>query len=143
MYAFNHKIQIPYKQEEINVQTSQLKSWNTTKHGTIQSVHPPLEQIKIKTPETEITASPFKKGSEKPPTESATIEDIKKVYEQNNYQSQILHTISKQVTRIEDQIDNLKQKPFPQDISPLMFKPYNITQIVQEVLKMPKSNLID
>ena len=42
-YASRNNIEIPFKNSNINVQTSQLRKWDTTKHGIIQSIHPPLE----------------------------------------------------------------------------------------------------
>ena len=47
------------------------------------SIYPPLQSIKITTKEGDITASPFKKVKDN--NEPVNIEDIMKIYHQNNY----------------------------------------------------------
>ncbi|WZZ62086.1 hypothetical protein YC2023_062193 [Brassica napus] len=58
------------------------------------------------------------------------MQDIKSIYQQNNYQSQILHTISRQINEIDIKINNNEtnkqdQHPFS-SITPPIFKPMNM-----------------
>lgn len=57
----------------------------------------PLEGLKIPYRKDILTATPFKKSSDKDSSSIATLGDINKILEQNNYTNQILHVVSKQI----------------------------------------------
>ena len=93
----------------------------------VTAIHPPLQEIRINTTKGDITASPFKKGRE---AESSTntnlnLEDIKKLYHQNNFTNQIFHTISQHVEVLNTKVDSIPKPPmrFPNDISAPHFQP--------------------
>ena len=61
---------------------------------------------------------------------NVNLDDIKKLYQQNNYTNQILHTISQHIEVISTKIDSI-QKPvtrFPNDISAPHFQPRSLTR---------------
>ncbi|CDP10838.1 unnamed protein product [Coffea canephora] len=80
----------------------------------------------------EIIVSPFKKGreAESSTNNSINLEDLKKVYQQNNYINQILHTISQHMEVLNTKIDTIKKPElkFPNDISAPHFKPRSLTR---------------
>ena len=110
------------KKKTIFVTTNATKNWQTSTNKTITSVHPPSEEIKIEHQQAEIIVSPFKKingidDDKKPPT----LRDIKNIQRQNNYSNQILHTMSQQMNRIED----------------------NTTHIITKISKAPGKELVE
>ncbi|KAI5676513.1 hypothetical protein M9H77_07463 [Catharanthus roseus] len=95
----------PFKISYINVQTSLAKKWKLNDGSLITQIHPPLQTIRLDTPDGEIIASPFKKGKDN--DDSIKMDDIKKIYHQNNYSNQILHTIAKQVDSLFSDIKSI------------------------------------
>ncbi|KAI5657749.1 hypothetical protein M9H77_26542 [Catharanthus roseus] len=53
----------PFKTSFINVQTSLAKKWKLNDGTIITQIHPPLQTIRLDTPDGDIIASPFKKAS--------------------------------------------------------------------------------
>ncbi|KAI5400912.1 hypothetical protein KIW84_065669 [Lathyrus oleraceus] len=89
--------------------------WKTSRKEIIESVHPPLEAIRI-TPSKEnieIEASPFKSIAN--PVDQK--KDINNLHSQINYSNQILHTMSQQLDRIENSI------PQPKDVKDYKLDP--------------------
>ncbi|KAI5418629.1 hypothetical protein KIW84_043018 [Lathyrus oleraceus] len=89
--------------------------WKTSRKEIIESVHPPLEAIRI-TPSKEnieIEASPFKSIAN--PVDQR--KDINNLHSQINYSNQILHTMSQQLDRIENSI------PQPKDVKDYKLDP--------------------
>ena len=104
IYASNNNID--YSFLEVNMfQKGQV--WKTMFNKTIVSNHPPLEEVHITAQNTEIIASPFKiinpKDSEGGIT---TLKDCKNLQQQNNFTNQILGTLSSQLDRIEDKLED-------------------------------------
>ena len=106
-----------------------------TDGNKVNSIHPPLKELKIETTERQIIATPFKFGENRDEKEPALVYDIKPIYQQNNYQSQLLYTISKQVNHIDNKLEFNEtkktnhfyltvQNPFSSTSSPL-FKTNN------------------
>ena len=94
---------------------------------TVTSVYPPLQSIQITTNEGQITASPFKRG--KDGNESVNIEDIKKIYHQNNYSNQMLHYIAQQIDSLSTEIKSVGKESNPkflQSYSAPHFQPTKI-----------------
>ena len=84
---------------------------NATSEKKIVSTHPPLEEIKIKAQGVEIIASPFKHiSSNEDENRGTTLKDIKGIQQQNNFQNQMLGTISSQLNRIEGKYFTNKYK---------------------------------
>jgi hypothetical protein len=73
--------------------------WKTSRKEIVESIHPPLEALKITPPKEniEIEASPFKAISN--PTEQK--KDVNNIHSQLNYTNQILYTMSQQLDRVE------------------------------------------
>ena len=61
------------------------------------NIPPPLEGLNIPYVKDVLQAAPFKKPSESKGTTIVTVEDIKKVFEQNKYTNQVLLIVSKQI----------------------------------------------
>ena len=77
------------------------ENWVKEDKTLISSSHPPKETILISTGNTNIPATPFKIPKED--------SGFKPVIEQNNFTNQSLHTIGKQLDKIETKIDKLSQ----------------------------------
>ena len=91
-----------------------------TNGNKTKSVHPPLTDIKIETSQRKIIATPFKTRANLNNNETATKAEIKEIYQQNNYHSQILHTVAKQI----DHIDNKIEVKEPQNLFSSTSKPF-------------------
>ena len=140
-YLEKQGIQNPYEQSQINVQTSLYKKWQLTDGNTVTSIYPPLQSIKIPTNEGEVTASPFKRGKNN--NEPVNIEDIKKVYHQNNYSNQMLHTITQQIDHLSTEIKTIQKDSnpkFPQSYSTPHFQPTSLPVEYEE--KIQPMNLL-
>ena len=107
-YLIKQGIQNPYNQSRINVQTSLYKKWQLSDGKNVTSIYPPLQSIQITTSEGQIAASPFKRGKDN--NEPVNIEDIKKIYYQNNYSNQMLHTIAQQIDSLSTEIKGGTQR---------------------------------
>ena len=104
IYASNNNID--YSFLEVNMfQKGQV--WKTMSNKTIVSNHPLLEEVHIIAQNTEIIASPFKiinpKDSERGTT---TLKYCKNLQQQNNFTNQNLGTLSSQLDRIEDKLED-------------------------------------
>ena len=77
------------------------ENWLKEDKTIVSSSHPPQETILISTANTQIPATHFKLPKED--------SGVKPVIEQNNFTNQSLHTIGKQLDKIETKIDNLSQ----------------------------------
>ena len=105
---YKHEIQIVFfdwfekvfLEEKQIFALDQFYKWKLDDGQVIESNHPPLRKIKFEHREAEITASPFKTASE--------IDGIgiKKIVEQNNFSNQHLHTIGRQLDRIETSVQS-------------------------------------
>jgi len=82
-----------------------------------------LEEIILTTPEGNIPAIPFKIGRNDTENSQVILSDIKKVYHQNNYTNQILHTVSQQVNMVSTQVEAIVKK---QEIDSLTKKLENL-----------------
>ena len=111
-------------EEKQIVVLDQTYKWKLDDGHIIESSHPPLRKIKFEHRETEIIVSPFKTTSE--------IDGIgiKKIVEQNNFSNQHLHTIGKQLDRIENFTQNgftsLSITISKKDLKPPLFKNFEI-----------------
>ena len=85
--------------KQINV-INQCFKWQIGDGQIIESNHPPLTQSKQVYKGTEIILNPYKATTEN------ENDGIRKVIEQNNFTNQHLHTIGKQLDRIEVVLDN-------------------------------------
>ncbi|XP_074308803.1 uncharacterized protein LOC141643517 isoform X1 [Silene latifolia] len=151
LYCQKRGIENPYKLSYIQVQSKLSQNWNMTDGRTITLVHPPPTSFKFDAGGKEPEAAPFKIGRCDKPRESIIIEDIIKVYQQNNFTNQILQTIANQTDHISTKLDYVKpieltnsnqnQIPlslpkFPNEVSsqphikPLDF-PYSIIQKIE------------
>ena len=136
-YLINNGIQNSFKESYINVQTNLYKKWLLTDGNLVTKIHPPLQSFKIQTNEGEVLATPFKKGKDS--NEAINIEDIRKIYYQNNYSNQILHTISEHIDVIHNEIKNMKittkiPEKFPESYSSPHFQPHSLPKKQEENL---------
>ena len=118
-----HQILLPFFQwfdseKTINVQTK-TKPWKIARgkdSEEIESIHPPLTEVMIPYKGVEIKASPFKV---KENLNEISGNDIKNIYQQNNYANQCLNTISEQLNRIKDVVAKPILKPIDERSKPL------------------------
>ncbi|KAK9739978.1 hypothetical protein RND81_03G001700 [Saponaria officinalis] len=100
------------------------------------SIHPPPKPFKFSQGETEVEAHPYKVGRAHQTSDPVVVNDIIKIYQQNNYSNQILQTIASQVDHVSTKLDATKtkigepsktiiQSPFNTKSQP-HFKPQNL-----------------
>ncbi|KAK9668727.1 hypothetical protein RND81_13G081900 [Saponaria officinalis] len=130
----------PYCFSSIHVQSKLAQNWNLTDGRTVTSVHPPPKSFKFSQVDKEVEAAPYKTGRTHQASDPVVVDDIIKVYQQNNYSNQILQTIALQVDHVSTKLDAVKtqanessksviQKPlsrFPNTESQPHFKPQNL-----------------
>lgn len=107
----------------MNTNTNFAKKWTLKNGQIITCFTPPLEEIILTTPEGNIPAIPFKIGRNDTENSQVLLNDIKKVYHQNNYTNQVLHTVSQKVNIITTQIEAIVKK---QEIDSLTEKLENL-----------------
>ncbi|KAK9747931.1 hypothetical protein RND81_02G024400 [Saponaria officinalis] len=136
LYCQRMDIIDPYDFSSIHVQSQLAKNWNLKDGRTVTSVHPPPAAFKFPQGNKEIEAAPYKTGCTHQASDPVVVDDIIKVYQQNNYSNQILQTIASQVDHVSTKLDAAKtqvsepskaviQKPF-NTLSQPHFKPQNL-----------------
>ncbi|CAJ2679503.1 unnamed protein product [Trifolium pratense] len=127
-YCTEQKIINPFIQTNyLNVTTKTAKKWTTLTNKTVESVHPPLEAIKIESHNVSLEAYPFK---------SPENADIGKVQSQLNFSNTILSTIADQLDRVETQMSHTPHtnnkiesyKNFPLDPQRPIYKLINVPE---------------
>ena len=102
MYASNNNLDYPF----LEVNTLQKGQVWKNASKTIVSNHSPLEEVTITAQNMDVIASPFKiinpKDDER---RTITLKDCKNLQQQNNFTNQILGTISFQLDRMEDKLE--------------------------------------
>ena len=119
----DHNLPDSFKVNEINTNINFAKKWTLLNGQIITSFIPPLQEIVLNTPEGNIPAVPFKIGRADPENSQVVLNDIKKVYHQNNYTNQVLHTVSQQVNILSTQVEAIVKK---QDVDSLIEKLENL-----------------
>ena len=103
LYASNNSLDYPFG--EVNM-LHKGQVWKTASKNILANHHL-LEEITITTQNMEVIASPFKiinpKDDER---RSITLKDCKNLQQQNNFTNQILGTLSSQMDRIEDRLED-------------------------------------
>ncbi|KAK9723677.1 hypothetical protein RND81_05G017300 [Saponaria officinalis] len=139
LYCQRMDIINPNNFSNFQVQSKLTKNWNLTDGRTVTSVHPPPKSFKFTLGEKEVEAAPFKVGRTHQASDPVVVNDIIKVYEQNNYSNQILQTIASQVDHVSTKLDATKTQvsepsklashkslsTFPNSLSNPHFKPQN------------------
>ncbi|KAK9734444.1 hypothetical protein RND81_04G140200 [Saponaria officinalis] len=126
----------PFSHSSIQVQSKLTKNWTLTDGRTVTSVHPPPKSFKFSQGETKVEAHPYKVGRTHQASDPVVVNDIIKIYQQNNYSNQILQTIASQVDHVSTKLDATKtkigepsktiiQSPFNTKSQP-HFKPQNL-----------------
>jgi len=110
MFALDNKLPDPFQVNEINTNINFAKKWTLLNGQIITSFTPPLQEIVLNTPEGNILAVPFKMGRNDPENSQVVLNDIKKVYHQNNCTNQVLHTVSQQVNIVSTQVEAIVKK---------------------------------
>jgi hypothetical protein len=88
--------------KELNV----LTKWTKENKTTVESSHPPKENILINVGKDLVKASPFKL-----PPKTLEKDEERKIIEQNNYTNKCLNVIGDQLDKIENKIDSINIKP--------------------------------
>ena len=93
------------KFKNLNVLTT--SKWTKPDKTSVESSHPPKENILIKVGNELVKASPFKHA----PTKLPEKDEERKIIEQNNYTNKCLNVIGDQLDKIENKIDLISTKP--------------------------------
>ncbi|KAK9739977.1 hypothetical protein RND81_03G001600 [Saponaria officinalis] len=134
----------PFSYSSIQVQSKLTKNWTLTDGRTVTSVHPPPKSFKFSQGETVVEAHPYKVGRAHQTSDPVVVNDIIKIYQQNNYSNQILQTIASQVdhvstklvatkTKIGEPSKTIIQSPFNTKSQP-HFKPQNLPYFITSKL---------
>jgi hypothetical protein len=97
------------KLKNLNVLTT--TNWTKPDKTSINSSHPPKENILIKIDNNLVKASPFKLPPRNPEND-----EERKIIEQNNYTNKCLNVIGDQLDKIENKIDSINTKQIPMEI---------------------------
>ena len=84
VFALDNNLSDPFQVKEINTNINFAKEWTLLNGQIITTFTPPLQEIVLNTPECNILAVPFKMGRNDPENSQVVLNDIKKVYHQNN-----------------------------------------------------------
>ena len=87
----------------VNNTSTITKIWKTSDETAIESIHPLEAKIEKNINGTIVRASPFKTKPEDKGT--ASVVDVRRIMEQNNYTNMFLKTISDQLNRVEEIIE--------------------------------------
>jgi len=121
---------------------SKTPIWTFTSGPTVEFDYPPLHNIQLSHKNQTVDAAPYKLPSED------TLTNTKHTIQQNNFINTNLHTIGKQLTRLEKQI---KKNPahFITDKTPIdlklknsVFKPYQVTQTSQAQIQENQTDFL-
>ena len=129
---FKQKEYPKYTGRRINNTSTKTKIWKTSDDIVIESIHPSEAKIDKNINGTIIRASLFKTKPEDKGT--ASIVDVKRIMEQNNYTNMFLKSLGDQLNRIEEIIetqDHIKTSFVKKDNKPL-FKPFEFSKKFQE-----------
>ncbi|KAK9724328.1 hypothetical protein RND81_05G064500 [Saponaria officinalis] len=74
----------PFSHSSIQVQSKLTKNWTLTDGRTVTSVHPPPKSFKFSQGEIEVEAHPYKVGRTHQASDPVVVNDIIKIYQQNN-----------------------------------------------------------
>ena len=120
LYFFEWFEEYYLKPKQIHVIDNCFK-WQLTEGQVIESNHPPLASLRQIHKNKDIKMTPFKISNEEEGT------GFKKVIEQNNFTNQHLHTIGKQLDRMENVINNEVNKSSQiQNKNTPIFKPFEM-----------------
>jgi len=153
MFALDNNLPDPFQVNEINTNINFAKKWTLLNGQIITSFTPPLQEIILNTPEGNIPSVPFKIGRNNPETSQVVLNDIKKVYHQNNYTNQVLHTMSQHVNMVSTQVEpivkkqevySLTEKLESLDINDTKKdKPNFLDDIAKPLFKIRRSNILE
>ena len=108
------------------------KIWKTSDDIVIESIHPLEAKIEKNINGTIVKSSHFKtKPGDKA---TASVVDVRRIMEQNNYSNMFLKTLGDQLNRIEEVIetqDHIKTSFVKKD-NKLLFKPFEFSKKFQE-----------
>jgi hypothetical protein len=121
---------------------SKTPTWTLTSGSTVESDHPPLRNIQLTHKDQPVDAAPYKLPGED------TLTNTKHIIQQNNFTNTNLHTISKQLTKLEKQIQKTPAQ-FITDKNPIdlklknpVFKPYRVTQTSQAQIQENQTDFL-
>jgi hypothetical protein len=121
---------------------SKTPTWTLTSGPTVESDHPPLPNIQLSHKDQTVDAAPYKLPGED------TLTNTKYIIQQNNFTNTNLHTIGKQLTRLEKKIQK-NPAHFITDKTPInlklknpVFKPYQVTQTSQVQIQENQTNFL-
>ena len=146
--TFTSRFGLPdcYSKPSINVQTTLFQVWHFTKGGSVSSIHPPVEDLKLQRDGVSYVATPFRKGREGDGT--ATYSDVQKIHQQLNYTNTAMSTIATQLNQVATRLDTPSPTPsssksketYANSISKPFFKIDNVPRKAQDDFTTAFSN---
>ncbi|GAV83838.1 MP domain-containing protein, partial [Cephalotus follicularis] len=103
------KTQDNKKELKILMNQKTTTTWITSDSKIIEAIHPPSEKIQINVQNNQIQDALFKLENET--SNNQATHETNKIIEQNNYTNRHLQTLGSQLSRIENIIQYIKQKP--------------------------------
>ena len=97
IYASENNILYPFKVLNPVTIRKKVTVWETANGQSIESEHPPLRLLKLPIGDETIDACPYKKPQD------SDAQNLKNIVVQNNFTNAHLHSIGKQLSRIEGQ----------------------------------------
>ncbi|KAH9716794.1 hypothetical protein KPL71_021576 [Citrus sinensis] len=150
IYSSQNNISYPFKESNPITTRKKTTEWKLfDSNRTVDSEHPPLRSVIIDhgEPPVEIRASPYKIPKPNDPEIN-----LSSIIQQNNFCNTNLNTIGKQLTRLENQFQQLtiSVSPSPKPISlksdsdkklkEPIFKPFQVSKTSQKLVQESKSD---
>ena len=129
---FKQEEYLDYHGKRVNNTSTKAKIWKTSDDTVIESIYHSEAKIEKNINGTIVKASPFKTKLED--KETASVVDVRRIMEQNNYTNIFLKTLGDQLNRFEEIIqtqDHIKTSFVKKDNKPL-FKPFKSSKKFQE-----------
>ena len=129
---FKQEEHLDYPGKLVNNTSIKTKVGKTSDDTVIESIHPLEANIENNINRTIIKASPFKTKPED--KGAASVVDVRRIIEQNNYTNMFLKTLGDQLNRVEEIIEtqhHIKTSFVKNDNKPL-FKPFEFSKKFQE-----------
>ena len=100
---FKQEEYLDYPGKRVNNTSTKTKIWKTSDETVIESIHPPEAKIKRNINGAIVKASLFKNKLEDKGT--ASVVDVRRIMEQNNYTNIFLKTVGDQLNRVDEIIE--------------------------------------
>ena len=139
IYASENNILYPFKVLNPVTIRKKITVWETANGQNIESEHPPLRLLKLPIGDETIDACPYKKPQD------SDAQNLKNIVVHNNFTNAHLHSIGKQLSKIEGQPHPSVEPSGTTDkrLKNPMFNPYQISNSAQQEIRTQKYDFLD